>query len=167
MRRLVTPEFMDDPNAEREELALALRYLRRLNARMGGVSALIGRLQAWSARWPRDRPITLLDIGTGSADIPLAARAWAARRGFDLRVTGLDLHATTVALAREHVADAEGVIVVQGNALALGGMFEAGSFDYVHAGLFLHHLKEIEVLTALAAMDRVARAGIVWNDLYR
>jgi hypothetical protein len=33
--------------------------------------------------------------------------------------------------------------------------------------MFLHHLSEIEVLTVLRIMDRVAQRGIVWNDLVR
>jgi len=37
----------------------------------------------------------------------------------------------------------------------------------VHAGMFLHHLPEIRVLTLLAIMDRLARRGVVWNDLVR
>ncbi len=167
MDRVLTPELMDDPGADREELRRALAYIRGVNRWLGGSAALIRLLDRWSRRWPRGRPVTLLDIGTGSGDIPLAARGWTERAGFDLRVTGVDLHATTLALAREHIAGREGIELVAADARLLMERFEPGSFDYVHAGLFLHHLPNADVVKVLGIMDLLARAGIVWNDLVR
>lgn len=167
VRRACTAERMDDPGISREDLSQALGYIRGVNRWLAGTSALLRPLERWSRRWPRGRPVTLLDIGTGSADIPLAAREWAERAGFDLRITGVDLHPTTVALAREHVGGREGITIEEADARRLMEQHAPGSFDYVHAGMFLHHLPFIEVLTVLRIMDRLARAGIVWNDLVR
>jgi hypothetical protein len=158
---------MDDPGVDHADLDRSLAYIRGVNRWLGGTRGLLTHLRHWSRRWPRDRPVTLLDIGTGSADIPCAARRWAERSGFDLRITGVDLHAATLDLARRHVAGVDGIELVQANALRLMDRFTPGSFDYVHAGMFLHHLPFIEVLTALRIMDRIARAGLVWNDLVR
>lgn len=175
MRRVRTPELMDDPRVSREDLEVSLRYIRGVNRRLGGVSALLRHLRAWSREWPRGRPITLLDIATGSADLPVEAVRWARSAGHDLRVTAVDLHPTTLALAREHIAAsdspglnlAESIQLREANALKLMDEFAPESFDYVHAGLFLHHLPEIEVLTVLRIMDRLSRAGLIWNDLVR
>ena len=52
-------------------------------------------------------------------------------------------------------------------ASALDLPFPPNSFDYCITSLFLHHLKDIEVLTVLRMMDRLATRGIVWNDLTR
>lgn len=165
------PEHMDDPRATRDELAQALRFIRIINRRLGGSAALIRHLRAWSRHWPRDRAVTLLDLGTGSADIPIAAVRWARRAGFTLRITGVDLHPVTLELAREHVAAnadaADHISLIHADALRLTDQFAARSFDYVHAGMFLHHLGDIEVRTALAIMDKLAARGIVWNDLLR
>lgn len=158
---------MDDPTIPREELAESLRFIRAVNRRLGGTRAVIAHLSRWSRRWPQDRPITFLDVATGSADIPLAVRRWGVERGFDIRVTAIDNHETTLALAREHIAGVDGIEIAHADALALAERFNAQSFDYVHAGMFLHHLPDIEVLTALRIMDRLARAGIIWNDLVR
>jgi len=162
---------MDDPSIGREELDESLRFIRVANRRLGGVRALVGHLRRWSARWPRDRAVTLLDVGTGSADLPVAAVRWAREAGFDLRVTGVDLHETTLELAREHVSRhgelADAIELVRADATRLADLYEPGSFDYAHAGLFLHHLSELQVLTVLRIMERLAAAGIVWNDLVR
>ena len=171
--RRLTPEHMDDPDASREDLAVALRYLRMINARLGGTKAALRQFQRWATAWPRDgAPVRILDIGAGSADIPLAIARWARAAEHRVRITAVDLHPVTCDLAREylreHGGEAAGDIeIVHGDALRLTDMFESGSFDYVHAGLFLHHLQEIEVMTVLRIMDRLASRGLIWNDLVR
>lgn len=167
MERRLTPELMDAPDVARDELANALKYLRWVNRRLGGTSALISHLERWSQQWPKGRTITLLDVATGSGDIPLAAVAWARARGFDLRVTGVDNHEATVELARAHVAHEPAITIEHVDAMRLRERFAPGSFDYVHAALFLHHLSDLRALTVLAAMGTIARAGVVWSDLVR
>ncbi|HYE60584.1 MAG TPA: methyltransferase domain-containing protein [Phycisphaerales bacterium] len=167
MHRTLTPELMDDPNVPRDQLALSLRYIRAVNRVLGGESSLLRHLKAWSCRWPKDRPITLLDVATGSADLPLAARRWAERRGYDLRITGVDKHHETLAFAREHTQNHPAIDLRHADALTLDRTFEPTSFDYVHAGLFLHHLSDEDIITVLRQMNTIARRGLIWNDLVR
>jgi hypothetical protein len=167
MQRTLTSELMDDPAVPRRELGRALRYIRVVNRRLGGVKALLSHLKAWSARWPKDRPVTLLDVATGSADLPLAAWRWAKGAGFDLRITAIDKHSETLEFAREQVRGVDAIRIVAGDALTMDDAFAPGSFDYAHAGLFLHHLPEAQVVQVLRSMDRAASKGIVWNDLVR
>lgn len=162
---------MDDPGVPREQLERALLYIRTINQKLGGVEALLEHLRRWSARWDRATAISMLDLGTGSADLPLAVHRWAASAGFRVRITGVDIHETTLDLAREQVAGvpgaADAITLLRADALTLDTRFGPGSFDYVHAGLFLHHLSDERALDALRIMDRLARRGIVWNDLVR
>lgn len=167
MQRTLTPELMDDPNVPKDQLALSLRYIRAVNRVLGGESSLLRHLKAWSRSWPRDRPITLLDVATGSADLPMAALRWAGRAGFDLRIVGVDKHHETLSFAREHTANHPAIELRYGDALTLDRSFEPGSFDYVHAGLFLHHLSDEDIVTVLRHMNTIARRGLIWNDLVR
>lgn len=177
MERKLSRELMDDPNVDRAALAESLGYLRWVNERLGGASALIRHLRRWSVGWPRAGAgvVRLLDVATGSADVPVAARRWGLEAGFDLRIVGIDVHEATLDEARGYVAEAskrdprigEGIELRQVDAKELVDTFGAGSFDYVHAGLFLHHLSDIEVLTVLRIMDRLAKRGLVWSDLHR
>jgi hypothetical protein len=158
---------MDDPDVDRADLDRSLRFIRMVNRRLGGTSAAVRHLARWSAQWPADATIRVVDIGTGSADIPLAITRWAQRAGRRVHVTGVDLHATTLELAREHVGEVRNIELVQADALRLMDRFEAGAFDYAHAGMFLHHLDDIEVMTVLRIMHRLAGRGLIWNDLVR
>jgi len=177
MQRMLTPELMDDPAVPRRELEQSLRYIRAVNRRLSGTHALLHHLRRWTRDWPRGKPVTLLDIGTGSADIPVAVRTWGRRRTppLDVRITGVDIHDLTLDLAREHVLehlsrtgdDPSAVTLLRADARRLAEHFPTRAFHFVHAGLFLHHLPDFEVLTVLAIMDKLASRGIVWNDLVR
>jgi SAM-dependent methyltransferase len=165
--RKLSRENMDDPHASRAEIAEALRYLRFINRRMGGVAAALRQFKRWALSWKKSRTVRILDVGTGSADIPLAIAEWARKRHYSVNITGVDLHPITVELARAHVQQSSDIEIVQADALQLMNVFEPASFDYAHAGLFLHHLQDIEVLTVLRIMDRLTTRGMIWNDLVR
>ncbi len=155
---------MDDPAADPAELASALAFIRRVNAALGYARATVGHLRRFGGDWPGDRPTTLLDVATGTADIPRAVLRWADRAGRDVRLVGLDLHAATLAVAAARNRDPR-LTFVRGDALALP--FPDRSFDYVLSGMFLHHLGEDAAVAALREMDRVARRGVVVADLLR
>jgi hypothetical protein len=168
--RTIQPERMDDPAVDPDELARALAFLRWVNGPLGGgAAAAIAHLRRWTEHWPCDEVIRLLDLGTGAADIPLAIAAWASRQSPPLRVriTAVDRHETTLAIARGLVGDNPDIELVSADALRLMDRFDPDSFHFAHAGLFLHHLQDIEVVTVLRIMDRMATHGLIWNDLIR
>ena len=45
--------------------------------------------------------------------------------------------------------------------------FQAGSFDFVHCSLFLHHFRDSEVVSLLRSFGGIARRGVIVNDLER
>lgn len=167
---------MDEPGASEADLDASLRFIRAINRRLGGSSSLVKCLARWSAAWPAGETIEILDLGTGSADIPVAVVRWARAKGLSVRVTGVDLHPVTLELGRRHVVEELGetalaaggpIELVEADAFGLVDRVGVDRFDYVHAGMFLHHFSELRVLTLLAIMNRLARRGVVWNDLVR
>jgi hypothetical protein len=166
-RRRLIAEHMDDPAAQRDDLDRSLRFIRMVNARLGGAAAALRWLRCWSAAWDPGETIRIIDLGTGSADIPLAIVRWAERAGRRVHITAIDRHPTTLALAREHIGDCSAITLLQTDALRLADQSRPGEFHIAHAGMFLHHLPDIEVVTALRIMDRLAARGVIWNDLVR
>ena len=159
--RMQGPEWMDEPGADAEQLRKSLRYLRRINWFLGYTRSTLGHLQRFSQHWPGGETIRILDIATGSGDVPRAMLAWAKPRGFNLHVVGVDLHAMTARAAGANDA----VQIVRANAMQLP--FADGSFDYATTSLFLHHLDEADVVTVLSEMGRVAKRGVIVGDLLR
>jgi ubiquinone/menaquinone biosynthesis C-methylase UbiE len=158
-------ERMDAPDADPLLVRKSLRFLRRINRLLGYSRSTLHHLERFSSSWRADEPIRILDVATGSADLPRAILRWADAREFHgVRVVGLDLHATTAAAAVAQNPDGR-IQIVRGNALALP--FGDVSFDYVTTSLFLHHLDDDDVVRVLREMSRVARRGIIVGDLIR
>lgn len=170
--RRTTPELMDEPDVDPGRLERSLRFIRHVNRWLGGRSALLGQLARW---YPTDldhtRTATLLDIGTGSADLPVEAVRHAQALGIDLRVTAVELHPTTARFARAFV-DRAGlstrITILELDALELDHHLPAQGFDYVHAGMFIHHMPDdAAVVRLLEIMRSLTRRGLIWNDLLR
>ncbi|HEY8168161.1 MAG: methyltransferase domain-containing protein [Candidatus Limnocylindrales bacterium] len=153
---------LDDPDA----LAGNLRDLRRINRWLGGVRVSARAIDALVAH---RGGLTVLDIGTGGADIPLALLARGDRRGQRVAVVAIDSRPEIVALARQAADAAEappGRLEIR-QADGLGLPFANDGFDIAHASLVLHHLEPKAAVQLLREMARVARLGVVVNDLQR
>ena len=74
-----THEWMDDPAADPELLRKSLRFIRRVNFFLGYTRTTLRYLDQFSRRWNRGETIRILDIATGSADLPRAILAWITR----------------------------------------------------------------------------------------
>lgn len=164
-RRVDEPELMDGAPLAAGELERALGFLAGANRLLGGNSVVIGRLERWSRRWPSGRAVTLLDVGTGGADVPLAVRAWGESRGFEVAVTAIDASPAVAELARRRAAGRPGVRVIEADLYEFASRGEA--FDYVTASLFLHHVPDARLVEALRALDALARRGVIVSDLER
>jgi ubiquinone/menaquinone biosynthesis C-methylase UbiE len=149
-----------DGELEPEALDGTLRDLARINRRLGGIA--ISRRAIATLAGPT-RSLHVLDVGTGAADIPLALLADG--RGPVGRVTGIDSRAEIVDWGRARHPGALGLEL----AIADGGSlpFPDRSVDLAHASLVLHHLDPVAASQLLAVMARVARFGVVVNDLDR
>ena len=81
-------EHLDDPNTDPAVRERSLRDVRISNKLLGGANAVLsefGRLLPSLGSEP-----TMLDVGTGLADIPARARTFAARRNVRLHTFGID-----------------------------------------------------------------------------
>jgi SAM-dependent methyltransferase len=156
---------MDADGVDVPQLRRSLAYIRRINQFLGYTRATLAHLERFSARWTPGERIDIIDLATGSADVPLAIVRWGARRGFDVHVVGVDRHEKTVEAAREAIAGEPRIRIVQGDALAVP--FDAGSFDYAACSMFLHHLSDDEAEAVLRTMGRLARRGVIAADLLR
>jgi ubiquinone/menaquinone biosynthesis C-methylase UbiE len=158
-------EFMDRPDIEPQFIQKSLRFIRTVNRMLGYTRATISHLDAFSRSWTPGEMITILDVATGSADIPLAISRWARRKNFDVQIVGLDRHALTAGQAYERSRGDSKISIIRGDALGLP--FDSGSFDYAITNMFIHHLDEADVVQVMREMDRVARRGIIVADLIR
>lgn len=164
MMRSEEKELMDLAGNSPEILADDLRNLRRLNRYLCGSRSVLLALRRALGQQGCEA-ISLIDVGTGSADIPAAISAWTKRRHMAATIVGVDADPITAAIAAQRVARLAGVEIIQGDAGALP--FAPASFDYVVASQFLHHFPEARIIALLKHWAKLARRAIVISDLRR
>jgi SAM-dependent methyltransferase len=167
-------EILDDPAVDAAERERSLRDVECSNVLFGGRRAVMLALRplfdeiakssrataAPSARPSRRAEASLLDVGTGRADLPWRAREIARRRGLALRTVAVDGAFSLVTAARHRVNDA-----ICSDALALP--LADSSVDIVLCSQLLHHFDHDRALTLIAELDRVARLRVIISDLRR
>jgi ubiquinone/menaquinone biosynthesis C-methylase UbiE len=163
--RMAGAELMDEPAQDRTELAKSLDDLRRVNRWLGGTRVVLHHLAALVRRHPRAE-YRILDIATGSGDVPLEIAKWARGEDISVRIVATDNHATTLEMARAHTAADPSVTVEAADALKLP--YADSAFDFALISTALHHFDdERDCVRVLREMHRVSRIGFVVNDLAR
>lgn len=161
-RRSDDRELLDEPDVDPAALAANLRDLARLNRLPGGGTTSIAGIEALMQG---KGEMSILDVGTGGADLPLAFARRGRATGIRWNVTAVDRRDDVVHQAAAATAHDGDVKVIRADASHLP--LDDNSVDVAHASLLLHHLEPDTAVAALRELRRVARAGIVINDLRR
>jgi len=157
--RIRGTEYLDDAHVDCALSLRSLRDVRLANRFFGGSAAVIAELRCVLGRDPA-RELSLLDVGTGAGDIPLAARRVAATMGVTLRTVGMELSGTLAAAARAHCTE-----TVAGDARRLP--FGSKSVDIVTCSQVLHHFADDEAIDLLRELHRVARRAVIIGEIRR
>ena len=166
--RYLVPERMDDPDLDRTSHRAALRGLRRINRWTRSATHAWGPIAALARAHPA-RQIRVLDVATGSADLPIALALRARREGLDLAIDACDTSDVALEVAAEYCARA-GVSVSLRRVDALSDDLVhdgAPRYDALTCSLFLHHLDEADATTLLERMFAATRGRLVVIDLER
>jgi 2-polyprenyl-3-methyl-5-hydroxy-6-metoxy-1,4-benzoquinol methylase len=156
---------MDTIELPPKEMETTLQFLEFTNRYFGGIQILLTFLQRWTLSWDKSKTIRVLDVGTGSADIPRAIVQWARSNTFSIKMTGIDLVPGIVTLAQKKTRDFSEIEIRQINAMELAAQGE--TFDFVIGSLLLHHVPEPEWIPLLKTFDQLASRGIILSDLLR
>jgi ubiquinone/menaquinone biosynthesis C-methylase UbiE len=153
------PDLMDAPGLPESEVEDAYRVLRRVNKQLGNLRTIRREFLRFVCEDVVDRSeITILDVGSGSGDIPEAIRLILPAR--QIQVLALDRDPTAVKSARRR-----SLSVVQADALRLP--FADRAIDLVTAVKFAHHFHGPALNRLLGEMARVARRRVVVLDIRR
>ncbi len=160
-RRERIAERMDDPGLDPGEHRCALAGLARLN-RVGDSAGVLWPAVRDLARARPGVPLRVLDVATGSGDVPRALAARAARAGLtNVSFAGCDLSPTAVGAAR---LAAPGLTFFTHDALR--DPLPTG-YEVLTCSLFLHHLSDDDAVTLLARLRAAAGRLVLVNDLDR
>jgi hypothetical protein len=151
-------EHLDDPDTPPALRERSLDDVRRANTLLGGTHAVLAEL---SRLLPTlGAHATLLDVGTGLADIPFRAVGRAHRSGVALTAFGVDEAASLLVADRPRL---DAGVCADVRRLPFGD----ASVDVVTCSQVLHHFPDDEIPGVLRELQRVARRYVVVSDLRR
>ena len=152
-------ELLDSPTHDPQLLGESLAHVAAVNRWLGGRRALLRTLA------PRLRDgLRILDVGTGSGDLPRAIARCARRRRARVHITATDVHPQMRERAEAECRGFPEITIASADALALP--FEPDRFDVVLLSMVLHHLDDDAAAAALREAARVAPLVVV-NELHR
>ena len=164
--RATETEFLDQPDCEPALAAASYRFMETINGRFGGIRVVRHFLATETAGRQFPIPLRILDIGSGSCDIPLAVSRWARAHDMPLHFTCLETSGPAADIARGQVARA-GDPAVQ---LLQEDVFThqpAEPYDFAVASMCFHHFSDAQILALLRRLRGFVRRGVLINDLRR
>jgi ubiquinone/menaquinone biosynthesis C-methylase UbiE len=163
-KRIYEEELLDAGEGTDEDVAKSLTDLRRINRFLGGKKVVLSAIASCIQGESLER-VSLLDVGTGSADLPMAVAAFCRQRGLEPFITAVDISERNLRVSRASLDVSPDIQLVQADSLRLP--FSPNSFDFVTASLFLHHFRDGDVVRLLTDFGRIARRAVIVNDLVR
>ncbi len=155
------PELMDRADASPADLEAALESLRRLNRYFGSHRIVEQFLRRWMKQGDRLR---VLDLATGSADIPRLVAEHARRVGAEVQIEAVDFQPATIETARLLSSGYPEIICTCADVLSFSA---PEPFDIVICSLALHHFSDEDAVRLLRRCRDLSRAFVLISDLRR
>ena len=169
------PELMDRPQPVTRELERDLANLRSFNRWFGGH----GLVRHFLRRWLKpNENARILDVATGSGDIPRLIADHARRQNLAVQIDAIDQQESTIEIARGLSAAYPEITfycadLFEWNSspgIKLDGLKPSSlsePYDFVFCSLALHHFNEVDAVRALRKCRELSRARVLVADLRR
>lgn len=154
-------ELMDQPQPVSAELERDLANIRELNRWFGSYALISMFLSRWIKPGAR---LQILDLATGSGDIPRLIAEYGRLIRADLRIVALDQQSSTLEIATKLSTNYPEIAFVKGNILEWG-LPEA--HDLVLCTLALHHFSADDAVRLLERCRELSRKFVLVSDLRR
>lgn len=157
-RRAIAEELMDADDLDATTYAAVVHDLAKVNTLTMARRPTIAFLE----RLPHG-PLRILDVGFGDGDMLRAIASWAARRGQDVDLVGVDLNPRSAPAAAEATRPEMRIEYRTGDYAALAGQ----RWDVVISSLVAHHMTHAQLVAFIRFMEHESARGWFVNDLHR
>jgi 2-polyprenyl-3-methyl-5-hydroxy-6-metoxy-1,4-benzoquinol methylase len=164
MKRQFDPaelELMDRPQPVSAELESDLENIRELNRWFGSYALISIFLSRWIKPGARLR---IVDLATGSGDIPRLIAEYGRKVGAELQIDALDRQSATLEIAKKLSVRYSEIAFVEGNLLEWQA---TESYDLVLCTLALHHFSDDDAVRVLQRCRELSRKFVLVSDLSR
>ncbi len=152
---------MDRPQPVSPELERDLENIRQLNRWFGSYALISMFLSRWVKPGSRLR---IVDLATGSGDIPRLIAECGRKIGAELRIDALDRQSATLEIAQKLSVPYPEITFVEGNILEWR---PAEPYDVVFCTLALHHFSDDDAVRVLQRCRELSHKFVLVSDLGR
>ncbi|HEY2626708.1 MAG TPA: methyltransferase domain-containing protein [Candidatus Udaeobacter sp.] len=174
MKRSFDPavlEMMDRPQPVSAELDRDLKRIRQLNRWFGSYRLLLSFIRRWIKSATADssggKPgarTRIVDLATGSGDIPRLIVDYARQIGAQVEVDALDRQPATIEIARKLSTNYGEISYCEADILEWN---PAGPYDIALCTLALHHFSDEDAVRLLRRCRELSRKFVLVSDLRR
>jgi 2-polyprenyl-3-methyl-5-hydroxy-6-metoxy-1,4-benzoquinol methylase len=164
MKRSFDPavlEMMDRPQPVSAELGRDLERIRQLNRWFGSYRLILGFIRRWIRP---DTHFRIIDLATGSGDIPRLIADCARDVGAQVEIDALDRQPATLEIANNLSSDYPEIFYHEANILEWNS---GEAYDIVLCTLALHHFSDEDAVTVLRRCRELSRRFVLVSDLRR
>ena len=164
MKRSFDPsvlEIMDRPQPVSPELDRDLERIRQLNRWFGSYRLILGFMRRWIESGARMR---IVDLATGSGDIPRLIVDYARKIGVQVEIDAVDRQHATLEIARKLSAGYPGISYHEADILEWNS---ARAYDIALCSLALHHFSDEDAVSLLRRSRELSRRSVLVSDLRR
>ena len=158
-------EIMDDFSIEGEVLHDTLDKLAGINKWLGGNKVTLQGVKQLLRNHPKEKSVTIVDLGCGGGDILRDIAAFGRKNGFTPELIGIDANPNVLDYASQRCEDYPEISFLHHDIFS--EEFNTLEYDIVITTLFLHHFSASEIEHTLALILNKVSLGIVINDLHR
>lgn len=164
MKRSFDPavlEMMDRPQPVSPDLDRDLQRIRQLNRWFGSYRLVLRFVRRWIR--PADK-LRVVDLATGSGDIPRLIVDYARQVGAKVEIDALDRQPATLEIARRLSADYPEISYREANILELNSV---EAYDITLCTLALHHFSNQDAVRLLQKCRERSKRFVLVSDLRR
>lgn len=158
-------EIMDDLNCSGKVVRQTLRELEFINTWLGGNAVTLDGLERLCGGCDGSRELVIADLGCGGGDMLKLIDSWAARRGYRVKLIGIDANPFIVGVAKENLKHLPHIEFYAEDIFS--ERFRLQRFDIVIGTLFYHHFTSERLSAFFRQLGEQARVGFLINDLHR
>ena len=164
--RAMGTEFLDHPNCDPALAEASFHFMEIVNRYFGGIHVVRRFLSTEIRKRHSKAPLRILDIGSGSCDIPLALSRWALANNIPLHLTCLEMAGYAIDIASRKL-NMEGNMAIS---LLQEDVFihqPPEPYDYAVASMSFHHFTDSQILILLERLRGFVIDSVLINDLRR
>ena len=158
-------EIMDDFNLQGPALEEIFEDLDKVNSWLGGNKVSLDGVEKLLNASCYSQPLTIMDVGCGDGSLLKEIAEFSRKRGIKVRLIGIDANQYAIEIARRKTRDFP---EIEYEALdVFSEEFRQREADIILCILTLHHFKDEQVIQLLQSFLKMAKIGVVVNDLQR